>query len=777
MTKPKKQSRFFNNFSKYRKPIIMLWGSFVSIFFAMFLYIYIVSINLWGLFGELPSSKVLENPDSDLSSELYSADGKLLGKYFRLNRSSIVYNEISLNVVNALFAAEDWRFKEHSGIDLKSLFRVFLLSIVLRKHKGGGSTLSQQLAKNLFNTRSDKYKGLLGRIPIIRTIIIKTKEWIVAVKLEKAYTKNEIVSMYLNTVSFGSNTFGLKSAAKTFFSTTPNELSVEQSALLIGLLKAPTKYSPIFHPDASIKRRNVILSQMYKKNFLNKEEYEKAKSLGINLNYKLENHKSGIATYFRAQVCKYLLKWTKEHGYDLYGDGLKIYTTLDSKLQIHAEEAVIEHMAELQEKFYNHWGQDNPWLDEDGQEIEDFLKNAAKLTPLYKQLLKEYGEDEESVNRVMNTPRMTKIFTWEGPVVVNMSPMEEIAYNKKLLRSGFMALDPHTGHIKAWVGGINFDFFQYDHVLQGKRQAGSAFKPIVYATALDNGFSPHDKVSDVPITFYLPGTKSGTWTPSNWHKTYTGNKMTLRQAMARSINSVTAYLMKKLGPKLVVQYAKKLGIKSHLDPVPALCLGTSDVSLYELIGAYNTFANKGVWTNPFFITRIEDKYGNIIKEFSPLKNEAINEKTAYMMLYMLRGAQEEWGGSARTLNKFLLEDNEIASKTGTTDNHSDGWFIGLTHNLVAGSWVGGDDRCIHFRNMRRGQAGRTARPIWEKFMIKVYEDEEINYPKGKFPKPDKHLEMDEYVKKETKPKDDDDEQNLEEIVEKPKTKLDISQIY
>ncbi|MCP3659636.1 MAG: penicillin-binding protein [Bacteroidetes bacterium] len=758
---------------KYKKSIITFWILFSLLILSLPIYIYSVNANLFGLFGGLPSSNILENPENELSSELYSADGILLGKYYRLNRSSVKYHEISPNLINSLISTEDCRFKKHSGIDLKGLLRAFFLSIVLRRKKGGGSTITQQLAKNLFNTRGDRYKGYLSKIPIIRTIVIKSKEWIVATKLERAYTKEEILSMYLNTVSFGSNTFGIKSAAKTFFDVEPIDLTIDQSALLIGLLKAPTKYSPIINPKNSIQRRNVILFQLLKSKYITREQFEKYNKLPLNLKYKIQDHKSGIATYFRAIVGRYLLNWSKNNGYDLYSDGLKIYTTIDSKLQKHAEEAVKEHMSELQEKFFEHWGQENPWRHEGGKEIENFIEEYAKKTELYKKLKKEYGDDD-TIFKILNTPRKIKIFTWNGDVEVNMSPLEEIAYNKKLLRAGLMSIDPSTGDIKAWVGDINFNFFKYDHVFQGDRQPGSLFKAFVYTVAIDNGFSPDDKINDVPITFSIPG---GTWTPQNWNKIYTGQKLTLRQAMCRSINSVTAYLIKKFGPKLIIEYAKKMGITSYLDPVPALCLGTSSLTLYELLGAYNVFANKGVWTKPLFITRIEDKYGNIIKQFTHKKREAISEKTAYLMTYMLRGAQQEIGGSAHNLPEIITEDNEIASKSGTTQNHSDGWFIGLTSSLSTGVWVGGEDRCIHFKDFTNGQSGKTAKPLWVKYMVRVYNDPELNYKKGKFSKPSKRLQKHKNIKKFFKDEDSNDivEENI--LEEEDSNDLDLEQIY
>lgn len=681
------------------------------------------------MYGGLPSLAVLENPKSDLSSELYAADGVLLGKYFRHNRSPVTYEEISPTIIKALLATEDCRFEEHAGIDLKGLYRVFLMSVLLQKNKGGGSTLSQQLAKNLFKTRSESKKGLLSKIPLLKTVIVKTKEWIVAVQLERSYTKQEIVTMYLNTVSFGSNAFGIKVAAKTFFNATPDSLSVEQAAVLVGLLKAPSRYSPVTHPERSRQRRNVVLAQMCKYGVLAQADYEQLKELPITLEYKVEDHNMGLATYFRSSIRDFLMRWTKNYGYDLFEDGLKIYTTLDSRLQKHAEEAVAVHMPALQQRFEAHWEGGNPWIDEKGREIKGFIPAAIKQTPLYKQLAEEYGEDTDTIDDILNTPVPTKLFSWEGEVDTVMSPIEELKYKKRLLHTGFMAMDPHTGHIKAWVGGINYKYFQYDHVMQSKRQAGSAFKPIVYAAALDNGYTPWQEVTDNPVTFKIPGSASP-WIPRNWSRKFTGEKMTLRQAMAKSVNSITAYLMKELGPQLVVDYAHRLGIKSSLQPVPSLCLGSADVSVSELVGAYSTFMNKGVWTDPFYITRIEDKNGHVLKEFMPQKREAVSEKTAYLMVHMMKGTVEEEGGTSRGINQAIREDNEIGGKTGTTSNQSDGWFVGMAKDLCAGVWVGGDDRCIHFRTLAAGGGGRTARPIWEKFMLNVYDDPELPYDKG-----------------------------------------------
>ncbi|MEM9417261.1 MAG: penicillin-binding transpeptidase domain-containing protein, partial [Bacteroidota bacterium] len=476
-------------------------------------------------------------------------------------------------------------------------------------------------------------------------------------------------------------------------------------------------------------RRNVVLAQMYKHHLLAQATYEQLKALPITLEYQVEDHNMGLATYFRSTIRDFLLRWAHQHGYDLFADGLKIYTTLDSRLQKHAEEAVAAHMPVLQQRFEEHWEEGNPWIDEKKREIKGFIQKAVKQMPLYKRLVEEHGEDSATIDEILNTPVPTKLFSWEGEIDAVISPIDSLKYTKRLLHTGFMAMNPHTGHIKAWVGGINHKYFQYDHVMQGKRQAGSTFKPIVYAAALDNGYTPWQEVVDTPVTFKVYG-RSSTWIPRNWSRRFTGQKMTLRQAMARSVNSITAYLMKQLGPQLVVDYAKRLGVQSPLEPVPALCLGAADMSVYELVGAYSTFMNKGVWTAPLYITRIEDKDGRVLQEFAPQKREAISEKTAYLMIHMLKGTTEESGGTSSRINAAIREDNEICGKTGTTSNQSDGWFVGMAKDLCAGVWVGGEDRCIHFRTLSEGSGAKMARPIWEKFMLNVYEDPELPYDKG-----------------------------------------------
>ncbi|HEY8400142.1 MAG TPA: transglycosylase domain-containing protein [Cytophagaceae bacterium] len=728
----------------FKKLIIGLWIGFLGIVGSLVLYVFLVSVNFWNLFGEMPTLDVLENPRSEVASELYTSDNILLGKYFRENRTPVEYEELSPNLVNALIATEDSRFEYHAGIDLRGMLRVLTKSIFLgQRNAGGGSTLSQQLAKNLFSTRSAKYEGKLSKVPGLRTVIIKTKEWITAIKIERAYTKKEIMTMYLNTVDFGSNAFGIKVASKTFFNTTPDNLTIPQASVLVGLLKAPTYYSPVLNPENSLGRRNVVLEQMYKYGFLSRELKDSLQKTPITLTYDVENHNKGLATYFRSVITNYLLAWCKERGFDLYADGLKIYTTIDSRLQKYAEEAVQQHMKTLQANFFEHWKGRNPWVDEEGKEIKDFLIYAAKRSDRYKNLKKQFGSDTVKIWEVMKTPIKMRVFSWNGEIDTLLSPLDSIKYYKHFLRTGFMAMDPHTGHIKAWVGGIDHKHFKYDHVKQGKRQPGSTFKPIVYASAIDLGYSPCYEVIDAPVTFPTHD-ENKTWTPQNsTGKGFSGEVYTIRKAMANSINSITAYMMKKIGPETVVDYAKRLGITSPLEAVPALCLGVNDVSVYELVGAYSTFVNEGVWTEPFYITKIEDKNGNLLQEFTPKTVEVLNEESAYLMLHMLKGATEEKGGTALGLNRYGLLWNgaEIGAKTGTTQNYSDGWFIGVTSKLAAGVWVGGEDRSIHFRTMDLGQGSRMAMPIWALFMQKVFADPSVGIPKEKFPPPKKPLSV------------------------------------
>jgi penicillin-binding protein 1A len=705
----------------------------------------LVSINFLGLFGTLPDFKALENPDSQLASELFAADGVLLGTFARENRSPVTFEELSPNLVQALIATEDERFEEHSGIDLKAMLRVFVKSILLGQDSGGGSTLSQQTAKNLFKTRTDASSGLLGSIPGLRMLIIKTKEWIVATQLERAYTKNEILTLYLDTSEFGSNAFGIKTAAKTFFNKLPQDLNLQESAVLVGLFKAPTYYSPVFNPENSLRRRNTVLSQMVKNKFLTETEYDSISQLPIVLDYQVQNQNQGLATYFREIVKADLIKWTKENlksdgtAYDLFGDGLKIYVTIDSRMQRYAEESMKEHMNELQKGFFKEMGTRDPWINESYQVIPNFIENAVKRTEAYRLLQQRYGDQTDSIELKLNEKKKMKIFSWEGERDTLMSTMDSMRYYKKFLQTGMMTMDPATGHIKAWVGGIDHKYFKFDHVKIGKRQPGSTFKPFVYAAAIENGYSPCYSVVDQPVEVNIPGQRP--WSPANADGKFSNQRMTIRRAMAQSVNSVTAYMMKKLSPLIVIETARRLGITSDLEEVPSLALGVNDVSIFEMVGAFGTFVNKGEHITPYYIDRIEDKNGNLIHQFTPKKKPAMSEEHAYLMTYMLRGGFEESAGTSQGVPNSIREGNELGGKTGTTQNGSDGWYMGISKDLVSGIWVGGDDRAIHFRSWASGQGAKTARPIWVKFMAKVYEDERLGYTKGPFPRPERPLSI------------------------------------
>lgn len=727
------REKFLTYFNK--NSVTKVWKRFIYINFTFIFYLFVVDVNFLWLFGSSPSIQKLENPKLEQASELFTSDGIMIGKYYQENRVPVDYSKISPILIKALIATEDVRFYKHSGIDMQAMGSI-LLSLV-KGDSRGGSTITQQLAKNLYRTRGESSKGLFGFIPGINTLIIKTKEWITAVKLERAYTKEEIVTMYLNTVDFGSRAFGVKTACQTYFNSSPDQINIQEAAMLVGLLKATTTYSPILNPKKSLKRRNVVLEQMAKDNLITEAEADSISKLPIELKYYIEKHYDGAGTYFRGIMNNYLKEWCKQNGYDLYTDGLKIYTTIDSRMQKHAELAVEDHMKNLQNKFYNHWKGQNPWIDENKKEIPDFIETVAKRTQRYQTLVKKFGEKHDSVNIIMNTPRKMTVFTWEGEKDTTLSPIDSIKYYKYFLHAGFLLIDPYTGHIKSWVGGINYKYFKYDHVRQASRQPGSTFKPFVYLTAIEKGYSPCHKMIDRPVSVeYEENGEKKVWAPHNSDRVFTGDSMTLRRAMAKSVNSITAQLTERVGWKSVVEYAKKLGIKSPLKAVPSVGLGSSDVNLYEMVGAYATFVNNGVYTRPMFITRIEDRNGNIIHEFVPYKQQVISEESAFLMMHMLKGGLEEPGGTSQALFEFdLFRGNEFGGKTGTSNNHSDGWFMGLTKDFVAGTWVGGDDRCIHFRTSAMGEGARTALPIFGKFMERVYADKDLGIKMGYFPKP------------------------------------------
>jgi len=730
--------------TSYRGIIRNIWRFFALGLAAVFIYIFCVSTNFLYLFGDTPSTEKLENPSTELASELYTADGVLIGKYFTENRSPVTYAKISPMLIKALVATEDVRFYEHAGIDAKALLSIFYYTA--RGDKRGGSTLTQQLAKNLYKTRREETKGLLGYIPVISTIIAKTKEWLTAIRLERQYTKEEILTMYLNTVEFGSNAFGVKVASKTFFDVSPDSLKTEEAAMLVGLVNAPTRYSPRFHPQAALEKRNFVIAKLAKYNIISKAESDSLSNLPIALKYHVENHYDGPATYFRGAVNEFVKDWCENENekagydkYDVYSSGLKIYTTIDSRMQALAEEAVTEKMRSLQAKFYRHWRGKNPWTDEKHKEIPGFIQDIAKRTEYYKKLKRVYGNDQKKIDELMNTPRKMTVFTWQGEKDTTLSPMDSLRYYKHFLHAGMMSMDPFTGQIKAWVGGINFKFFKYDHVRQARRQAGSTFKPFVYLTAIDTGYSPCDRIRDQRVSIdYVENGKPMNWQPNNVTRSYTGINMTLRQAMARSVNSVTAQLTEKVGWDKVAEYARNLGITSPLKAVPSIGLGSGgDVSVYDMVGAYSTFVNNGFWSQPMFVTRIEDRNGNVIQHFTPKQKKVISEETAFLMVHMLKGGMEEPGGTSQGLWEYDLwkNNNQIGGKTGTTSNYSDGWYMGITKDLVSGVWVGGEDRSIHFRTSDTGEGSKLALPIFGTFMENLYKNKDLGYKMGPFPKP------------------------------------------
>jgi penicillin-binding protein 1A len=739
-----------NNLLRIEKPWISkaikyIWIAFICIMLGFPLYIFTVSINLFGMYGEMPSLREVENPENDLSSEIISADGVSLGRYFRYNRSQVHYEELSEDLVNTLIISEDHRFYNHSGLDFPAYIRV-IFGLLTLNPQGGGSTITQQLAKNLYTMNPDRsldgWLGKLGKLP--RRVIQKTKEWIISINLEKNFTKEEIIAMYLNTATFSSNTFGIKVAAETYFNKQPDSLNLQESSVLVGMLQAATFFDPKRNPENSLRKRNEIFYKVYRHGYKIKtrEQYDSLKAIPIELKYNVQNQNEGLATYFRTVLGNYLLQYCKNRGIDLYNSGLKIYTTIDSRLQKYAEESMHEHMNSYQQKFFDEWKKRNrnPWVDDDGKEIKDFIQKRIKQSDAYKIYAEKYGENTDSLKIMLSLKKPMTIFTLTGERDTLFSSLDSLNYYKRFLQAGFLSMDPYTGHIKAWVGGVDHKYFKFDHVMQSKRQPGSTFKPFVYGLAMENGYSPCHPMKDISPQFNIPGQPP--WYPFNADGTKgSGKTFTIRQAMAQSLNSITAQMMQALKEENVVEFAHRCGIDSQLDAVPSLCLGTSDVSLFEMVGAYCTFVNGGIRTEPIFLTRIEDKNGNVIESFNPKTREAINEQTAYKMIYMLRGGTEEEGGTSLGLSRELRIDNEIGGKTGTTNNASDGWYIGVTHDLVSGAWVGGDERSIHFPSWVFGQGGQSARPIWNKYMLKLYADPASGITKGQFKRPASGLDM------------------------------------
>ncbi len=709
-----------------KKIVKIIWISFAACVTLLLLFILSIDYNFLNLYGESPGLDVLADPKSAVASEIYSSDGKLLGKYYHnFNRTPVEYDELPKVVIDALLATEDSRFYSHSGIDGKGIF-VIVPSLLVGK-KRGSSTLTQQLAKNLFYLReAEDYKGVINGV-----VVDKIKEWFVAVQLERAYTKKEILLMYLNTVDFGNNSYGIKNAAIRYFDKDLKDLKLEEAAMLIGLLKGPSFYNPRRNMERATNRRNTVLSQMVKYGYLSSVEYDAIAEKPLILHFSADGDNSGLAPHLRAYLKPFLKEWCKKNGKSLYIDGLKIYTTIDSRMQLYAEQAVNKHMANLQREFFAHWKGRAPWTDEDHNEIKGFVEKMARRTDRYIELKEELGDDETAIFSAMKAPGKIRIFTYQGEKDTTMSYWEYLKYNLHFLHTGFISIEPKTGYVRAWVGDVDFKHFKYDHVKQGLRQPGSTFKPLLYAAAIERmGLTPDSKVMDRPETFTLPDGK--TWTPKNSDGQYRNDYMTLRQALAKSVNSISAYLISNLaannkGPELLVEYAKKMGITSPLDPVPTLCLGTSDVSVFELTNAYSVFVNEGIWKEPVILLRIEDKHGNTLEEFRNESRQVLTEQTSAYMIELLKGSVEEAGGTSVSLKSVYKIPCEVGGKTGTTQGSSDGWFIGITPELVSGAWVGGEERSIRFRSMQFGQGAKMALPIFGYYMQKVYGDKSLEY--------------------------------------------------
>jgi penicillin-binding protein 1A len=727
--------------TNFKKLIRWFWILILSPFASLFLLIWLTSL---GMFGELPDTEQLENPINNLATEVFSSDGKILGKFYAENRTNVKFKQLSPYLVNALVATEDARFFEHSGVDLRGLFRVLFVTVLGGDQSGGGgSTITQQLAKMLFH--GERPKGKLSRA------MQKIKEWIIATRLERQYTKEEIIAMYLNKFDFLNLAVGIESASKIYFDKMPDSLNLQESAMLVGMAKNPSLFNPIRRGDTTMHRRNVVMMQMVKYGYLKKEEYNLVKTKPLELNFKPESHNEGLATYFREHLRDvFLKKWIAENPkpdgklYDVYRDGLKIYTTIDSRMQRYAEEAVKQQMTQLQERFvkaeskrknYPFVGQFQGKKDE---EIVRIMRKGMKNSERYKNLIKR-GISETEIEKNFDKPDTMRVFSWRGEIDTVMTPNDSIRYYKTFLQCGFMSMEPQSGFVKAWVGGINHKHFQYDHVQIGHdRQVGSTFKPFVYALAIQEGWSPCMRVPNVPVTIHFDDKE---WTPRNSSsKKLDGKMLTLKYALAQSVNYVTAYVMKNFGPQAVVTVTKQLGITSQLDPYPSICLGTPDISVYEMVGAYSAFANKGTYNQPVFVTRIEDKNGKVLYEFIPKKVEVMDEEKAYIMCELMKGCTQYGTGTALRGKEFGLT-TAIAGKTGTTQHNADGWFMGVTPDLVSGCWVGGDDPIIHFLNMEEGQGSRMALPVFGYYMKKIYADKTIKISKGDFEKPSKKIDI------------------------------------
>ena len=741
------------NMKDTTKKKVIKW--FWLLFSAAVLFVVGLLGMVWA-FADIPSFKELEDPDSKLATQVIAEEGEILTTFHIENRSYVTFDELSPNLVNAAVATEDLRFYSHSGIDFRSLARVIFKTLLGGdSSQGGGSTLTQQLAKTLY-PRQDVSSRIPG-VSKLKMVWIKLKEWVTAVKLERSYTKDEIMTMYMNQVFFGSNAYGIKAASQTFFGKSPKELTIEEAATLVGMVNKPTRYNPAINPDKSLVRRNFVISQMEKAGFLTKEQKDSIQQVPIILSYQIQDHNAGLGPYFRdmlrrtmnakepkrssyAQYEDYVvdsLQWadnafygwlnknTKADGskYNLDKDGLRIYTTINYKMQKYAEEAVAEHLGkDLQKSFWRdiRWKKNKPFSnDVDAKTVEMLMKQARRWSDRYR-TMKNDGASDAEIWKSFSVPTKMRVFSWnkKGYIDTVMTPDDSIKYYKSHLRAAFMAIEPHTGHVKAYVGGPNYRYFKYDNVRQGKRQVGSTIKPYLYTLAMQAGMTPCDKVVNVPQTFVVGDT---TWTPKSTDKDeWIGQTVTLKWGLTKSSNNISAYLMKQCGPHAMVEMMRKMGIGCYIDPTYSLCVGSADISVYDMVAAYNTFPSKGVYVSPIFVTRIEDNDGNVLGEFTNPKREAISDYTAYLMANLMQGVVNS-GTGVRLRAKYGLK-GEIAGKTGTTNDQSDGWFIGYTPSLTAGVWVGAEDRQVHFESLSLGGGSNMALPIWGLFMQKVLAD-------------------------------------------------------
>ena len=730
--------RWYVSIFKGRPWYIKLLSSLATFIVVVMLYLLAVDVNLFWLFGKSPSMNTIVNTRPAQASEIYSADSVMIGKFFSENRTPVKFEDVNPIFWEALIDTEDERFYHHFGVDFQA-FGAALKDYVIHHDARGASTITQQLAKNLFRVRTEYSTGVLGNIPGIKMLIMKTKEWITATKLEMNFSKQEILTMYANTVDFGSNAFGIKTACKTYFGTTPKDLTPDQAAILVGMLKATTYYNPRIHPENSFNRRNVVLGNMLRRGHIDQEAYDSLKVMPINLDYSVENAYDGQATYFREAVKDYLSEWCHENGYDLYTDGLKIYTTIDTRMQKYAEEAAWDQMKELQKKFNNHWGRVNPWQDERHQEIPNFIENIAKRLPVYKYLEKRFESNQDSIDYYLNLPHPVKLFSYDGPYETEMSTLDSIRYMEHFMHCGFMAIEPETGHVKAWVGDLDFKTWKYDKVT-AMRQPGSTFKLFVYTEAMNQGLTPCDRRMDAFFSMKVwdeEKKKEVLWCPTNANGYFTDYNMTLKSAFAQSINSVAVRVGQEVGIDRIVETAHKMGIKSPLHNTPSLALGASDVNLEELVNAYATIANNGCSHEAILVTRILDRDGNEIYTAPTEEQEAVPYRSAFYMQQMLMAGMREPGGTSMNMWRYVRNyaDTDFGGKTGTSNNHSDAWFVGVSPRLVCGAWVGGEYRAIHFRTGELGQGSRTALPICGQFFESVMGDPKFRHYHAKFANP------------------------------------------